>query len=136
MSDAPFLDCLWTNLAEILCNFDDTLGQNSTNVSSKYVHRWLSRKGAGQKHEPKLKGWTLTICCLPFIPMVMFVIYYTTRYSLPESEQDLHDAVEVADVPRLLRGPQDAAEDGAARGRVARLRDHQMHDPLAHLTER
>ena len=92
-------------MAEILANFDDTLGQNSTNVSSKYVHRWLSRKGVsdatfeGQKHEPKLKGWTLTICCLPFIPMVMFVIYYTTGYSLPESEQDLHDAVEVADVP-------------------------------------
>ena len=52
----------------------------------------------GQKHEPKLKGWTLTICYLPFIPIVMIVIYHT-GYSLPESEQDLHDAVEVADVP-------------------------------------
>ena len=52
---------------------------------------------------------------------------------LPQSEQDLHDAVEVADVPRLLGGAQDAAEDGAAGGGVARLRDDQVHDPLANL---
>ena len=53
--------------------------------------------------------------------------------SLPESEQDLHDAVEVADVPWLLGGAQDAAEDGAAGGGVARLGDHKVHDPLANL---
>ena len=52
---------------------------------------------------------------------------------LPQPEQDLHDAVEVADVPRLLGGAQDAAEDGAAGGGVARLGDHQVHDPLANL---
>ena len=81
---------------------------------------------------------------MDFGPLTKYMAYCTRIYtgypsfikSLPESKEDFHDAVEVADVPRLLRGPEDAAEDGAARGRVARLRDHQVHHPLAHLTER
>ena len=75
---------------------------------------------------------------MDFVPLTKYVAFYCKckpdiLSSLPESEEDFHDAVEVADVPRLLCGAQDAAEDGAARGGVARLRDHQVHDPLAHL---
>jgi hypothetical protein len=54
--------------------------------------------------------------------------------SAPESEEDLHDGVEAADVPRLLRDPEEAGEDAAARG-GARLRDYRLHHPLAHLAK-
>ena len=67
------------------------------------------------------------IYCILYSYRIFFLHY------IPESKEDFHDAVEVADVPGLLCGAQDAAEDGAARGGVARLRDHQVHDPLTHL---
>ena len=72
---------------------------------------------------------------MDFVQLTKYVAYCKPDIlsSLPESEEDFHDAVEVADVPGLLCSAQDAAEDCAAGGGVARLRDHQVHDPLTHL---
>ena len=44
MSDAHYLVCLWTDLADIRLTFDHTIGQVSTEVSAKLVNTQL-RKG-------------------------------------------------------------------------------------------
>ena len=55
-----------------------------------------------------------------------------THDNAPESEKDLHDPVEVPDVPGDLSDPEGAGQGRPARC-LARLGDDQLDDPLAHL---
>ena len=57
---------------------------------------------------------------------------WPSRSHSPESHEDLHDPVEVPDVPGDLGEPEEAVQDRATSG-AGRLGDDDVHDPLTHL---
>ena len=57
---------------------------------------------------------------------------WPSRSHSPESHEDLHDPVEVPDVPGDLGEPEEAVQDRAPAG-AGRLGDDDVYDPLAHL---